>query len=281
MTERALSADARPVPTLGWRDYTTTILALVRRDIRVQVREFPAFTARTVMQPFLFVFVFAYVFPKIGQDFQSAGTDVSFATLLVPGLIGVTIVFQGVTSVALPLAIEFGATREIEDRALSPVPVWVIGVEKIVFGAVQSILAGLLVFPFIYTIPSTPVDVQISNWPLMITVLVLGSLVSGSLGLVLGTIVKPMNIGLMFSITVLPLTFLGAVYYPWEALGAIRWLQILVLLNPVVYINEGLRSVMTPDVPHMDALAFLSATLVTLALLTYFGLRGFVRQTVG
>jgi hypothetical protein len=38
--------------------------------------------------------------------------------------------------------------------------------------------------------------------------------------------------------------------------------------------------VMTPDVPHMDALAFLSATIVTLALLMYFGIRGFVRQTV-
>ena len=281
MTERVSTGAAEAPPSLGWRDYAVTLSALVRRDIRVQVREFPAFTARTVMQPFLFVFVFAYVFPKIGQNFEAAGTDINFVTLLVPGLIGVTVVFQGVTSVALPLAIEFGGTREIEDRALSPVPVWAIGVEKIVFGAAQSILAGLLVFPFIYTIPATPVDIEITNWPLMITVLVLGSLVSGSLGLVLGTIVKPMNIGLMFSVTVLPLTFLGCVYYPWEAMGPVRWLQILVLLNPVVYISEGLRSVMTPEVPHMDALAFLSATLVTLVILGYFGIKGFIRQTVG
>ena len=39
-----------------------------------------------------------------------------------------------------------------------------------------------------------------------------------------------------------PLTFLGCVYYPWEAMDGIRWLQILVLLNPMVYVSEGLRA---------------------------------------
>ena len=36
----------------------------------------------------------------------------------------------------------------------------------------------------------------------------------------------------MFGIVVVPITFLGCVYYPWAMLTNVRWLQILVLINP-------------------------------------------------
>ena len=40
---------------------------------------------------------------------------------------------------------------------------------------------------------------------------------------------------------VLPITFLGAVYYPWALLTPIRGLKVLTLANRLVYISEGLR----------------------------------------
>ena len=46
----------------------------------------------------------------------------------------------------------------------------------------------------------------------------------------------------MFSILVVPITFLGCVYYPWAYLDKIRWLQVAVLFNPIVYMSEGLRA---------------------------------------
>ena len=90
------------------------------------------------MQPLLFVFVFAYVFPKIGQGFHGGANGVAFSTILVPGLIAVAINFQGIQAVALPLVQEFSISREIEDRVLAPVPVWVVGFEKIFAGAMQA-----------------------------------------------------------------------------------------------------------------------------------------------
>ncbi len=48
---------------------------------------------------------------------------------------------------ALPLVQEFGFTREIEDRVLAPLPVEMVAVEKIVAGALQCLLAALIVFP--------------------------------------------------------------------------------------------------------------------------------------
>ena len=52
-----------------------------------------------------------------------------------------------------------------------------------------------------------------------IVVLVLASLTSGALGLTIGTSVKPQQIGLIFGVVVMPITFLGCVYYPWAAAG--------------------------------------------------------------
>jgi len=57
--------------------------------------------------------------------------------------------------------------------------------------------------------------------------------------------VGPRQIPLIFSLIVIPVVFLGAVYYPWAQLQSLRWLQVLVLANPLVYVSEGLRGALT------------------------------------
>ena len=275
--------DVEPRPLAG---ALTTLWGLMRRHARVLRRELGPFAARTVMQPLLFVFVFAYVFPRIGQGIGAAGVaggdaDAAFATVLVPGLVAVAIIFQGITSVALPLSNEFGGTKEIEDRIMAPVPVQVVALEKVLFGAAQSVLAGLIVLPMVLAIPAADVELAVTSWPLLVVVTVLAGLLSGALGLTLGTFVSPRQIGLMFSLVVLPLTFLGAVYYPWAALDEIAWLQVAVLANPLVYVSEGLRAALTPSVETMPVAAFLGALIGSVVVLLWAGLRGFVRRTVG
>lgn len=280
---------ARPGGVAGGRTqeptqlHTTTqaIVGLMGRDLRVLRREAVAFLTRTIAQPLLFVFVFAFVFPRIGQDIGGAAGAGDFAIVLVPGLVAVAIIFQGIIAVALPLSVEFGGTKEIEDRIMAPVRVEVVAIEKILFGAAQSVLAGLVVLPMVVLVPATPIALEVTSWPLLLTVVVLSALLSGALGLALGTYVSPRQIGLMFSLVVLPLTFLGAVYYPWAALDAIAWLQYGVLVNPLVYVSEGLRASLTPSIDTMPAAAFLSALVASLGALTMVGLRGFVRRTVG
>jgi ABC-2 type transport system permease protein len=259
--------------------YARAFYGLIRRDMRVARREAFQLSMRTVMNPFLFVFVFAYVFPKIGQQFQSGG-GISFATIIVPGLIGSAIIFNGISAVALPLVMEFGATREIEDRVMAPLPTAAVAIEKIVFSAAQAMLAGLVVFPFVYLIPSTPVSVHVDNWALLIAVFLLAGLVSSALGMAIGTVANPRQIGLVFALIVIPVTFLGCVYYPWARLHPIRWLQIVVLVNPLVYISEGLRAALTPTVPHMHPWAFLGALLGLFALLLWMALSGFLRRVI-
>src|SRR5256885_8802175 len=123
-------------------------------------------------------------------------------------------IFQGIQAVALPLVREFGYTREIEDRVLAPLPVWAVAVEKIVSGALQALIAGAIVFPLAAVVPVSGVHLHIS-WPALLTVAPLAALTGASLGLALGTRVQPHRVPLMFSVIVIPITFLGATYYPW------------------------------------------------------------------
>jgi ABC-2 type transport system permease protein len=261
-------------------EYIGPCWGLFLRDVRVLGRTFAPFVTRTVMNPLLFVFIFAYVFPHIGQTVQTGPGGATYATVIVPGLVAVGMVFSGIGAVALPLSMELGATREIEDRVLAPIPVALVAVEKLIFGAAQAIVAGLAVFPLVYLVPATHVDITVHSWPLLLAVVIMAGLASGSLGLLLGTAVRPQGIGLMFAVVVAPLTFLGCVYYPWAMLHPIRWLQLLVLVNPLVYMSEGLRAALTPDLPHMHPLAALGALALATLVLGGGGVHGFIRRTV-
>jgi len=79
----------------------------------------------------------------------------------------------------------------------------------------------------------------------------------------------------------MPITFLGCVYYPWAALNHLRWLQMLVLINPIVYMSEGLRASLTPSLPHMHPALILVMLSLSLAALSAMGIRGFLRRVIG
>ena len=260
---------------------------LLLRDLYVLRREVFPFVLRVAMQPLLFAFVFTYVMPHMsGNTAGMSPVGISgaggggFGTVMLPGLMAVGIMFSGIAAVALPLATEFSITREIDDRVMSPLPIWAVAAEKVCFSALQSLLAAAVVFPLAYYIPTIPVIAHVTSWWLLAAVLLLASLVSGALGLVIGTAVQPKQIGLIFGIVVTPIVFLGCVYYPWTALSTLRWLQIGILINPIVYFSEGLRSALTPGIGHMHNGSILGALVFFFVLLMWLGIRGFRRRVV-
>lgn len=259
-------------------------VALLERDVRVLGKNIPGFLLRTIMQPLLFTFLFAYVFPKTGQGIGrgAVGGGHPFSTVLVPGLIALACIFQGVQAVAFPLTQEFSYTKEIEDRVLAPLPVWAVGVGKIANGAVQAIFAALIVFPIVALVHAKgqAPSVHVDNWLTLIVVLLLSSLLGASFGLLIGAGVEPRQVPLIFSGLVLPMSMLGCVYYPWAFLSSIPWLKYFVLVNPLVYMSEGFRTALTPDVPHMNPAAFLTAMVLATAAFTLLSLRSFRKRVV-
>jgi ABC-2 type transport system permease protein len=255
----------------------TAFRALLLRDLAVLRKELGIFVVRTVMQPLLLLFVFTFVFPRIGQGIGGAGTE-DFSTLLVAGVVATAMIFQGIQAVALPLVREFGYTREIEDRVLAPLPVWAVAVEKIVSGALQALLAGVIVFPLAALIPVDDVRLSV-DWLTLATVAPLAALTGAALGLTIGTRVQPTQVPLMFSVIVIPMTFLGATYYPWTRLTPIPWLKVAVLANPLVYMSEGFRLALTP-VPSMPGPAIYAALVAFALTLSCLGIAGFRRRVL-
>jgi ABC-2 type transport system permease protein len=277
-----LTTARRSTVTASWAAFK----ALLLRDLTVLRKQLNEFLPRTLLQPFLLVFVFTYVFPKIGQGIgggSGPAAEAAFATVLVAGVVGVTILFQGIQSVALPMVQEFGYTKEIEDRVLAPLPVSLVALGKVTSGAIQGLLAALLVFPIAAVVPANDVDLDV-NWPVLLTLAPLACITSSALGLTFGTRFEPRTVPMMFGVVVIPLTFLGCVYYSWTALGPIKvsgfsWLKWLVLVNPLVYMSEGFRAALT-TADHMSLAAVYLALAGFAALFLYLGINGFKKRVL-
>jgi ABC-2 type transport system permease protein len=284
----ALITDAPvPHPTL-----VKTFAAMMAREFRVLRRNAPSTFIRAVMQPLMFAFVFAYVLPKIGSGFSIGGAGagaaaaakggVNFSTILVPGLMASMFLMQGMFGTTMPLVMEFSWQRTIEDRALAPVPIRVLAIQKITAGAIQAFLGAVIVIPILLLVhsPGQGPHVHVTDWFLFSLIMAASSTMTASLGLLLGTIMDPRKIQMVFAVVLLPATMLGCVYYPWSALHAIRWLQILVLINPMVYMSEGLRAVLTPSIGHLPLWAVLVALIGGTLVFGGLGVRTFRNRVV-
>ena len=262
--------------------------ALLLRDLVVLRKNLKQFVPRTIVQPLLLCFVFLYVFPTIGTGVGGRGGSAGeseFATILVAGVVGLSIMFQGIQAVALPMVQEFGYTKEIEDRVLAPMPVALVALEKVLYGALQGLLAAVIVFPIAAVVHAGAIHINLQvHWLVLITITPLACVTCSALGLTFGTIFDPRSVPLLFGIIILPLTFLGGTYYSWTALAPVtisglHWLQILVLINPLIYINEGFRAALT-STNHMSLWAVYPALMGFCALFLWLGVQNFKRRVI-
>ena len=280
------SIELRP-PRSAFGASRVTLAALLLRDLVVLKKNLAEFVIRTLVQPFLLCFVFLFIFPKIGQGIGGHGAtaESGFATVLVPGVVGLSIMFQGVQSVALTMAQEFGFTREIEDRVQAPCPIWLVAVEKVLSGTVQGLISAAIVLPIASVVHAAGAEANISlHWWIILTLVPLSCVAMGSLGLVLGTSFEARNIGLMFGFVILPITFLGGTYYQWTRLNPVKlggwhWLQTIVLINPLIYMNEGMRAAFT-QASHMHLYIIYPVLVGFCALFLSIGLHNFRRKVL-
>jgi ABC-2 type transport system permease protein len=252
-----------------WRSFA----AILGRDLYVTGRELPTSLAQVVIQPFFLVFVFGKVLGSLG--FTQGG----YADILLPGIIGMTLVLTALQSTALPLVIEFSFTREVEDRLLAPLPTSLVAIEKIVFASLRGLLAACVMFPIGWLVLGRlNFDVQ----PIELVVfLVLGSVTGSCLGMMLGTAVPPHRISVMFALILTPLLFTGAAMYPWATLDSIRWFQVVTVFNPLTYVSEGIRAALIPDaVPHMHSGVAAGLLVVAILITGALGIRGFLRRAI-
>ncbi|MBV9047780.1 MAG: ABC transporter permease, partial [Solirubrobacterales bacterium] len=185
----------------------------------------------------------------------------------------------GMQTLAFPLVVEFGWTKEIEDRLLAPMATGLVAAEKVVFASLRAIVATTVMIPVgILVLGSIPW--RWSGVPLLVLTLILGSLLGSGLGLVLGTLVVPNRINIVFSLVFTPLLFTGCSQYPWPSLSRLPWFQVVTAANPITYVSESMRAALVPSVPHIHPWICMVVLVCALTVLMAIGVRGFYRRAI-
>ena len=248
--------------------------AMLARDAHVARRNMVQIMFQTFLQPLLFVFIFGKV--MVGSGFMRP----EYKSILLPGIIAISMLFTGIWAVAMPLIAEFQWTREIEDRLLAPIDISWIAIEKVIAGMLQALVAGLVVLPLAWIILRPGVDVTIHAPLEFVAMLLLVALFSACGGLALGCSMNQQHIGLMFSMILTPMIFFGCTYYPWSALKTFPIVQRAVLVNPLVYASEGLRAALAPQFYHLPTIAILIVLAFFDILLLVVGLKQFEKKAI-
>lgn len=269
--------------TVSWRSSAGTtgaaVWGMLGRDLTVLRKDLKNFVPETVVQPLLLLFILTYVFPRIGQPVGRGYAADAFSTLTTAGLVAHASIMQGIYRVAIPMARDLTLTGELEDRVLAPVPVWAVAVERILFGAMLSMFAALIVFPVSALVPATAVYLSF-DWPILVIVAPLAFIASSALGVTIGTLLHPRSVPLLLQVIVMPITFGGAVFYTWGALDPIPWLKYPLLANPLVYMSEGFRAGIVSGVYHMSHPAIVGGLATLAVVLTATGIHGFRKRVL-
>src|SRR5207302_9491936 len=112
---------------------------MLARDAHVARRNAIQLFLQTFLQPLLFVFIFGRV--MVGSGYLPP----AYKSLLLTGIIAISMVFTGIWAVAMPLIAEFQWTREIEDRFVAPIEMTWIASGKVFAGMLQALISGLIV----------------------------------------------------------------------------------------------------------------------------------------
>jgi ABC-2 type transport system permease protein len=197
--------------------------------------------------------------------------DVQYIKYLVPGIIGMSLLFQSIfAGLSVLWDREFGFLKEIMVAPVSRVSI-VLG--RIAGGTTSALIQGLLVM-----IVSLFVGFRLRNIPEVLVALVFMVLISTSfigLGLIFASRMKDMQgYSIIMNFVVFPLFFLSGALYPLDNLPA--WLRILSRLDPLSYGVDGLRGALLGISAHRVAFNLLIMGAIS-ALMVFLGAWSFER----
>lgn len=203
--------------------------AMVKRDLLVQWRDKGEFIFRVAMLPFILILVYGFMLPTVGI------LPATFPTHMFCGMIGMSMLITGIHGTAVPVSMDFHNLREIEDRLLVSVSTRTVAYAKMFVGILESFIGGLIVLPISLIFMGSKITIQmtLSSLPLLILVLVLTVMASAALGLLVGTIVKPSQIAAMFPGFLMPVVFLGSIFYTWNQLAPLPVMQGITLYRSI------------------------------------------------
>lgn len=189
----------------------------------------------SLAQPLLFLVALGFGF---GPIFQKAGEG-NYLNFLVPGIIGMTIIFSSVFSgIEIIWDKQFGFLKE---TLVAPVSRFNIMLGRTLGGATMSVFQGLLVLFISLFIGFRPV-----NWlmlPILILLMILVALLFTALGTAIASLLDDMQgFQLIVNFLIMPLFFLSGAIFPLTGLP--KFLTIIASLDPLAYGIDSFRAVL-------------------------------------
>ncbi len=217
------------------------LVALTGREVLRVLKLWTQTVAAPIVSSFLFIIVFGL---SLGGRIREIG-GVDYEVFIVPGLLTMAMV-QAAYANNSASVFQAKFDRYLNDILAAPMRPWEINLALSMGGVVRALLigAGLLVAALLV------VDVPIREPLVLVVAVALALLLFSSLGVVVGIYAESWDhTAFVNNLAILPLTFLGGVFYsvdvlpsPWEELSHV---------NPIFFLVQAVRYgfLGTSDVP--------------------------------
>jgi ABC-2 type transport system permease protein len=220
----AMSDHAQPNPWQGF-------LWLSRRECHRVLRLWTQTALAPVVSSLLFIIVFGLSLGGTIRAVQGFDYDI----FIVPGLVAMAMA-QAAYSNNASTIFQGRNDRFIDDVLAAPMHHWQVNLGYLIGGAFRALIIGVGLAALAIPITGAPIE-QPALLAVAVLLLVVGF---GALGTIVGIYAETFDhTSFINNIVILPLTFLGGVFYSIDRLGS-PWEQ-LSHANPLFYVVEAIR----------------------------------------
>jgi len=249
-------ASTRP-PSARPAAYLHTLRGILWREALRFVHQRSRLVAALV-RPSLWLLVFAVGFRSVldVSDVPPYGGGISYETYIVPGLLGMIQLFNGMqSSLSLVVDREVGSMRVL---MAAPMPRWYLLFCKLMGGVLVSLLQAAL---FVAVATATLVHLPPLGLLRALPVMLLTGLMLGSIGLLLSARVRQLeNFAGVMNFVIFPLFFMSSALYPLSRVQeSSALLYQLCRINPFTHAVEAIRFAIYGQM-HLTALTVVGAS---------------------
>lgn len=187
-------------------------------------------------------------------------TYVTYQVYMVPGLVGIVLLFQGMqSSLSMVYDREMGVMRLL---LTAPLPRWYLLLCKLFAGACLSVLQA-----YVFLLVALIVGIDVPYWGFLyaLPAMIAAAVMTGALGLVLSVSIRQLeNFAGTMNFVIFPMFFLSTALYPLWRLreSGADWLAVLVRLNPFTYCVELIRFALYGKLEPVSAAVVIGCALV-------------------
>ena len=213
-------------------------LKLIVRDIRGSFLMSPLFLASMLISPLIYIFVLGFAFTGAIPSLSLGGQTISYVLFLASGIIVSQFLTGGVyAGASIWFDKRFGMFEQILVWPFTKIQYIT---SKIFSVAIQGLLMAFLVLLFASPLFAVT-TVSALGLLYMLLAWMLGSLIFGSLSIIISTAVKTDEVlNVVFNIITPPLLFLSSIFYPLETVPTP--IRALGLANPLTYAADAFRA---------------------------------------